>query len=125
MSLFEVSVQGKTIAIGKVGAIEGWKMVHRLTKHLSPILDGLARGEIGKALGQAMSSMSGDEMIALLRDLTANVLVDGKKFNDTDLADYGFTILVIVEVIKHNYAGFFLPILKGLKDTSDQAKDIV
>lgn len=123
MSLFEVTVQGKSISIGKVGAVEGWKMIHRLSKHLSPIIDGLAKGEIGKALGQAMASMTGDELIALLRDLTSNVLVDGKKFSEADLADYSFTILVITEVVKYNYSGFFLPIQQGLKDTSDQAKD--
>ena len=122
MSLFEVTVQGKSISIGKVGAVEGWKMIHRLSKHLSPIIDGLAKGEIGKALGQAMASMTGDELIALLRDLTSNVLVDGKKFSEADLADYSFTLLVITEVVKYNYGGFFLPIQQGLKDTSDQAK---
>jgi hypothetical protein len=122
MSLHEISIQGKSVSIGKAGAVEGWKLIHRLSKAMGPFIDCLGKGEIGEGIAKSMGSMSSDELVALLRDLTSSVLVDGRKFGEAEFSDYGFTLLVVTEVIKYNFSGFFLPIQQGLSGTFDHSK---
>jgi hypothetical protein len=123
LSLHVKTIEGREVSFGKVGAIEGWKLIHQLTKVLSPALDGLGKGDVGGAIGKAMGNLSADELIGLIRALTADVLVDGKKFSNTEMADYGFTLLVVVESVKYNFGGFFSPIQQGLNGSGLAAKE--
>ena len=93
-------------------------MIHKLSKVMGPLFDGVISKNIPKAVASAMATLSEDEFIVLLRELTRDVLIDGKKFMNQDLGNYALTILVIVEVIKYNFAGFFSPIAEALGDSS-------
>jgi len=120
LSLHQKTIEGRLVSFGKIGAIDGWRLLHQLTKSLSPALDGFMTKDIGAALHKSLSTLSSDELLNLIHALTADVLVNGKKFSNEDMADYGFTLLVVVEAVKYNFGGFFSPLTEGLLDSKSE-----
>jgi len=111
-------IEDHEVSFGKINAVDGWKIMHRLAKAAGPMIDGLSKGELGTGIARVMATISEDEMLNLIRSLTADVLVDGKKWSNDNLADYGFTILVVTEAIRYNFGGFFSPLMRGLQNAS-------
>jgi hypothetical protein len=111
-------IEGREVSFGKINAVDGWRIIHRLAKVAGPMIDSLAKGELGSGIAKVMATTSEDELLNLIRSLTADVLVDGKKWSNDNLADYGFTVLVITEAVRYNFGGFFSPMMRGLQNAS-------
>ena len=111
-------IEGHEVAFGKMNAVDGWRTIHRLAKVVGPMIDSLAKKELGEGIAKVMATTSEDDLLNLIRLLTADVLVDGKKWSNENLADYGFTVLVITEAVRYNFGGFFSPVMRGLQNAS-------
>jgi len=111
-------IEGREVSFGKINAVDGWRIIHRLAKVSGPMIDSLAKGELGSGIAKVMATTSEDELLTLIRSLTSDVLVDGKKWSNDNLADYGFTVLVITEAVRYNFGGFFSPLMRGLQNAS-------
>lgn len=111
-------IEGREVSFGKINAVDGWRIIHRLAKVSGPMIDSLAKGELGNGIAKVMAMTSEDELLTLIRSLTADVLVDGKKWSNDNLADYGFTVLVVTEAVRYNFGGFFSPLMRGLQNAS-------
>jgi hypothetical protein len=111
-------IEGREVSFGKINAVDGWRIIHRLAKVSGPMIDSLAKGELGSGIAKVMAMTSEDELLTLIRSLTADVLVDGKKWSNDNLADYGFTVLVVTEAVRYNFGGFFSPLMRGLQNAS-------
>jgi hypothetical protein len=119
----EVSIDGKSIIIGKFSAIEGWRHIHRLIKITGPAIGHFSKGDWGAGIKEVFNEVNEDELIKLIRLFTSIVLVDGKKFSDIDLSNYNFTLEVIGEVIKHNFGDFFSQALAAINGSGLMEKE--
>jgi hypothetical protein len=112
----EVSLGSSTLTIGKFGAQEGWKLLHKLMKIAGPAIAAFSEKEFGQGVSAIFKEVDADELWKLINQLTSVCLIDGKKITVIELADYTQTIEIVGEVIKHNFGDFFSPLLENLKD---------
>jgi len=112
----ELNLSGKEVTITKFGAIQGWKMLHRLIGLAGPALGHAAEDNYERAISSVFEKCKEDDLIKLITDLTVVTLIGGRKpvFNE-DFKDYSFTIELCKEVIEYNFSDFFSTVLQGLK----------
>jgi hypothetical protein len=113
----DIKLGKNTITLTKFGAIEGWKLLHRLGSIAGPALGHAADDNTEKAISVVFEKCSEDELIELIKQLTNTVLVDGKtlqNFNE-DFKDYSFTMELCAKVIEYNFKDFFSKLAMGLK----------
>ena len=107
MNTIELELDGKKVEISKVGAIEGWKILRGLMAVLGTALERGSFGT-GNAAETLFMKMPEQELIALLKRLTAYVRINGAPCNfELDMGVSSFSIDVITEVIKLNFEDFF------------------
>jgi len=122
MALHEITIMDRQCSIGKFSAIEGWKIIHKLSKSISPLLGSFKSGDIAKGFSDFFSDLTAEELIALIRQLTSVCLVDGVKVSEKDLSQYAFTLQLCGEVVKHNFGDFFSQIMEAIVATGQQLK---
>lgn len=111
LELHSVRIKGKKVSISKFGAIEGWKLVHKILSILGPSVASLAKEDYQGAVSTIFEKCDEDQLVSLLQQLTSVVLIDDKQtvFSE-DFKDYMFTLLVCKAVLEHNFDDFFSPI---------------
>lgn len=110
----EVTVGTKVCTIGKFSAIEGWKLIHRLTKVAGPMIGAFSKGDFSRGISDLFNELTEDDLIRLIRQLTSVCLMDGKKITDADLSDYATILELCGEVVKHNFGDFFSQVMDGM-----------
>ena len=114
-----VTIKGKKVEIFKFGAIEGWRLFHRISKILGPSAASIDGDRFDVAIDLLFRNLPEDAFIDLLKQLTSVCLIDGKKTDfNSDFGDYLFTALVCKEVLMHNFEDFFSPIMEILDGRS-------
>jgi hypothetical protein len=91
-------------------------LLRKLSSILGPSVAEIAEDNFGKGMTLLFDKLPEDEFWNLLKQLTGNALIDGKKYNDEFMSDYMFTLLVCKEVLAHNFEDFFSPIQEALVD---------
>ena len=115
----EVTIDGKQVVIYKFGAMKGWKLMRRIMSVLAPVMGEFTTGEdsIPKAIGTLFDRLSEEEFMRLMLDLTSSVTIDGHKVNfERDLGVSKFTMDLIGEVLKANFAEFFTLVQEKVGD---------
>lgn len=112
MELHTTRVQDKQISISRFGAIEGWRLVHKISSIVGPSVGALAKEDYQDAVSLIFSKCDEDQLINLLQQLTSVVLIDGKRYDR--LGEYMFTIEVCKAVLEYNFNDFFSPIKEVL-----------
>lgn len=111
----EVTIQGKQVTITKFGAVEGWKLLHKLLTKLGPSM-AVADDDLGEAVKILSEKLDENQFVALLTQLTSVCLIDGKKVDFArDCADYSFTLDLVVEVLEYNFSDFFLSVAQKVR----------
>jgi hypothetical protein len=120
MGLHEVTIGSKVCGIGKFSAIEGWKLIHRLTKAAGPMIGAFSAGDFSKGISDLFREINEDDLVRLIKQLTSVCLVDGKKVNDNDLVEYAFVLELCGEVIKYNFGDFFSQVVDATQSVIGQ-----
>jgi hypothetical protein len=102
-----IELNGRTIEIYKFGAIEGWKLGHKLISIVGPSLGHLADDKYADAFSELFKNCNENEFIQLLRKLMSIVRIDGIECNDSHLKDHMLCVGVMKEVFLHNFGDFF------------------
>lgn len=127
LELHTVRIDGKKISISKFGAIEGWKLVHKILSVLGPSVASIAKEDYEGAVSTIFEKCDADQLVALLQQLTSVVLVDDKPtvFSE-DFKNYMFTLQVCKAVLEYNFDDFFSPIkevISGFGKNKSQAME--
>ena len=118
----EVNVKGRQITVTKFGAIEGWRLVHKISSIIAPSLGFAAEDNYSKAIGALFTNCSESDFLSLLKQFSSVVLIDGKKVNfELDFADYQFAMAVVNEVIDYNFKEFFLSVIEQAQGIAGSA----
>lgn len=115
MELHNTTIDGKKISISKFGAIEGWRLVHKLASIAGPSIASIAKEDFNKAVSVIFEKCDEDQFIELLQKLTGMVMIDDKATNfGADFNDHMFTLKVCGAVLEHNFSDFFSPIKEAM-----------
>ena len=108
MDYIEIEIEGKQIKIQKFGAIEGWKILRRITAVVGPTIEkGLM--DVNGALESLFQRLPEQELISLLKRLTTYVWIDGEQCKfEIHMKVGSFSFDVLKEVLKLNFEDFFL-----------------
>jgi hypothetical protein len=110
----EVTVGSKVCTIGKFSAIEGWKLIHKLTKVAGPMIGAFSKGDFSQGISDMFNELTDEDMIRLIKQMTSVCLIDGRKITDADLGDYATIFELCGEVVKHNFGDFFSQVMDGM-----------
>jgi len=109
----EISINGKVVTVTKFGAVEGWKLLHKLISTVGPSIAEVTDDHIAEATKMLFDKMDETQMIAMLQQLLGVCLIDGRKVDfQTDCQDYMFTLEICKEVIEYNFKDFFLGVVQ-------------
>ncbi len=109
----DVKIGTHNVTIGKFGAMEGWRVMHRLSSVIGPSMGSLFDDKYEDAIRLFFEKCDEDKMLEMMNTLLAVTLLDGRQvvFNE-DMKDYSLCMEMCVEVVKHNFQEFFLTISK-------------
>jgi hypothetical protein len=117
----EMIIQGKNVSVTKFGAVEGWKLLHKLVSILGPSIAEITDDHIAKGTQLLFDKMDENQMISLLQQLTSVCLIDGRKVDfASDCKDYLFTVELCKEVIEYNFKDFFLGVVSQVTGLLDK-----
>lgn len=103
-------IDGKNVEIQQFGAVQGWKLLRKLTAIVGPAM-GKGANDYGAAIDTLFMRLPENELIALLKKLTQFVWIDDRPVNfETDMLVGSFSVKVVTEVLKLNFEEFFLTI---------------
>ena len=103
-------IDGKNVEIQQFGAVQGWKLLRKLTAIVGPAM-GKGANDYGAAIDTLFMRLPENELIALLKKLTQFVWIDDRPLNfETDMLVGSFSVKVVTEVLKLNFEEFFLTI---------------
>ena len=109
----EFTIQDKQVTIHKFGAIEGWKLLHKITSVAGPAMGAASTRDYPQAVSIIFNRFSETETIALMKQCLEVCLIDGKKSDfSTDMQDYSFGFDLVLKVLEYNYGDFFFHIKK-------------
>ena len=108
MDYIEIEIEGKQVKIQKFGAIEGWKILRRITAVVGPTIEkGLM--DVNGAVESLFQRLPEQELISLLKRLTTYVWIEGEQCKfEIDMKVGNFSFDVLKEVLKLNFEDFFL-----------------
>lgn len=108
MDYIEIVIEGKQVKIQKFGAIEGWKILRRITAVVGPTIEkGLM--DVNGAVESLFQRLPEQELISLLKRLTTYVWIEGEQCKfEIDMKVGNFSFDVLKEVLKLNFEDFFL-----------------
>lgn len=103
-------IDGKNVEIQQFGAVQGWKLLRKLTAIVGPAM-GKGANDYGAAIDTLFMRLPENELIALLKKLTQFVWINDRPLNfETDMLVGAFSVKVVTEVLKLNFEEFFLTI---------------
>ncbi len=103
-------IDGKNVEIQQFGAVQGWKLLRKLTAIVGPAM-GKGASDYGAAIDTLFMRLPENELIALLKKLTQFVWIDDRPVNfETDMLVGSFSVKIVTEVLKLNFEEFFLTI---------------
>ena len=99
-------IDGKNVEIQQFGAVQGWKLLRKLTAIVGPAM-GKGANDYGAAIDTLFMRLPENELIALLKKLTQFVWIDDRPVNfETDMLVGSFSVKVVTEVLKLNFEEF-------------------
>lgn len=117
MELHTTTIDGKKISISKFGAIEGWRLVHKLASIAGPSIASIAKEDFKGAVGAIFEKCDEDQFLELLQKLTGMVMIDDKPTQfGVHFTNHMFTFKVCAAVLEHNFSDFFSPIKEAMAD---------